>query len=262
MSVITDDMQTLVRQTFEMTSQNDQLDAFGEFELPVVAPNSIFALKGIKGPGVIFKVEKGPSTICIRVLPAENLEQSSQQLIDKNQDYLRVLKVDNNDELQSLKFFETSSYRWGVVIQQQLANQRFPIEEDRFCNISDPGFSWWMEKGTDWFRIHFKNICFSERSKVVKLGPLGELFDSKSSLLEFSEYIKGLFPMDEFVCSERHLSVHSHPQFLSQFFELKNLFLRGEMPYIENRENEKIIEMFTQICVLRKFWSQIESDIV
>src|SRR5690606_12504301 len=44
---------------------------------------------------------------------------------------------------------------------------------EMMCNISDPGFSWWLTKKTGGFQLAFTMSVTSDES-TIKLGPLGD----------------------------------------------------------------------------------------
>ena len=62
------------------------------------------------------------------------------------------------EDKETAKTFEVSSRKYLDLIVQVLFNKRFPYQEELVFNISDPGYSWWLEECENGLNI-FLNSC-------------------------------------------------------------------------------------------------------
>lgn len=169
-----DEIELLVTETYKHFEEN-----FGEDrevqECPVPEEVPQKEDNGFpEGPGVIYHVQKTASVFVIRTFVSQNIREEFLQIIDRPEDYpsLRLLEGGVEDLGRRLKFFIVENSSQAEIIHDQLHNRRFPMREEMMCNISDPGFSWWLTKKAKGFQLSFTMSVASD--ETVKLGPLGD----------------------------------------------------------------------------------------
>lgn len=96
-------------------------------------------------PGIIYKIDNGPSTFCVRGYSVANIREGFKELGQMYSSKRPILKISHDDDFSQVMFFETKSFELAEAVREQIINRRFPHQEDAVCNISDPGFSWWMD---------------------------------------------------------------------------------------------------------------------
>src|SRR5690606_8120341 len=84
----------------------------------------------------------------------------------------RLIENGLEDIDEKLKFFMVEDVSQAEIIHDQIHNRRFPIHEEMICNLSDPGFSWWLTKKNKGFQISFTMSVADDQT--IKLGPLGD----------------------------------------------------------------------------------------
>ncbi|HXH75791.1 MAG TPA: hypothetical protein VNJ08_12530 [Bacteriovoracaceae bacterium] len=127
-------------------------------------------------PGVIYHIQQTPTVFVIRTFVSRNIRIDYHRISEQPEEFpsLRLLEGGTRDELgHKLRFFLVGNPLQADIIHDQLNNRRFPVNEEMMCNLSDPGFSWWLTpKGTG-FQISF-TLSVSSGEGSLKLGPLGD----------------------------------------------------------------------------------------
>lgn len=211
-------------------------------------------------PGIIYRLDRGANTFCIRGFSTDNINLQLNAL-EHEPNKLLLLKATSLED--QICYFETKTFEVAEIIKDQMINRRFPIQEDAVCNISDPGFSWWMDITPGRFEIFFKSHAINREEKFLKLGPIG---DAKVAAIRFNQahaLLRGSFPLSEFSCTEKSFIVSSaKPDHLS-FITFQNIFSLGENSTLpENFPNNTIGKTlyyyFLEIATLRKFWIEVD----
>ncbi len=169
-----DEIELLVAETFKHFHEN-----YGQNEVtdsPFMMPEgeeeeTLFP----EGPGILYHVQKSKSVFVVRTMVSQNIREDYKQIMDRPEDYpsLRLLEGGIEDLATKLKFFIVENPFQAEIIHDQLHNRRFPIDEEMMCNLSDPGFSWWLTKKPKGFQLAFTMSVASDEN-TVKLGPLGD----------------------------------------------------------------------------------------
>lgn len=246
----------LSKETFDICKDIRGDNPFSDLKANTSYPNN---------PGLIFRIEAGTNTFCIRTLAVESIShyfETNQSVLPRS---IKQLRLFENEEV-TLYHFETPSIEVAEVLCDQLSNRRFPYVDDDLFNLSDPGHNWWLELSQTSFTLFFKGHqtkCNLGRS--VKLGPLGDhmvahaILTSSKELLLSSLNLKSVEIGDRFFCVS---SDGSNPLFGA----LTNLLLSGEDP--TNRQEfhyDKIgitlYYFFQELAYLRRFWLMIEKEI-
>lgn len=225
-------------------------------------------------PGIIYKIDSSFGTFCVRGFSSENISSDFKDLNKQNSKKKSLLKLQLEDDLSEVKFFETKYFELAQAIKNQIINRRFPHQEDSVCNISDPGFSWWMDPGEldsqgnyiGRFEIFFKAHSINRMDKCIQLGPIGDPSIVAQRMNQARNLLKGSFPISEYSCDDKSFSVSSDkPDHLS-FLAFKNIFLKGDNnTELENFPEDEIGKTlyfyFHELATVRKFWIEVKSSL-
>jgi hypothetical protein len=218
--------------------------------------------------GIIYKIDDAGSTFCIRGFSVSSIHDGMQDLTNIDSCKRAVLKLTRTENFENVFYFKTKNFELAESIREQIINRRFPKIEDSVCNISDPGFSWWMDvsltKDEGKFEIFFKAHAINRAEKYIQLGPIGDGAIASLRMNQARTLLRSSFPMTEFVCTDRSLTVAtSKPDHLS-FISFKNIFLLGENHteeenFPDNSLGRTLYFYFHEIAVLRKFWIEVHT---
>lgn len=243
----------------------DLADEFAEDVIPSIAlyPES---------PGVIYKIDRSGSTFCVRGYSTKSIYESMLELNSGVKEKRAILKLDDLDDISSrVCFFPTASLELAQVVKEQIINRRFPLVEDSVCNISDPGFSWWMnieddEEGNGKFQIFFRSHGIFRTEKYIQLGPIGDGSVAALRLNQARSLFNGSFPISEFSCDDKCFTVAtSKPDHLS-FVSFIKIFLTGENytdieNFPDNNTGRSLFYYFHELAVVRKFWIEVKTKL-
>lgn len=225
-------------------------------------------------PGIIYKIDNAISTFCVRGYSALNIKQAFAELGDMDSAKRIVLKLEPQVGLDTVQFFETKSFELAESIREQVINRRFPHQEDSLCNLSDPGFSWWMnidqsnsslgEQGR--FEIFFRSHGINRAEKYIQLGPIGDGSIAALRMNQARTLLRSSFPISEFSCDDKSFTVaSSKPDHLS-FISFKNIFLEGvnqtELEnFPDNGVGRTLFYYFHELAIVRKFWIEVKTKL-
>lgn len=227
-----------------------------------------------KSAGVIYKIDSGASTFCVRGFTTTDIKQEFDHLEKNLSDKKSLLKLENEDDLSEIVFFPTQSIELAEAIKEQIINRRFPHQEDAVCNISDPGFSWWMDSGDDKeagtssgrFEIFFRAHSVNRAEKYIQLGPIGDGAIAALRMNQARNLLRSSFPISEYSCDEKSFTVASQkPDHLS-FASFKNIFLLGENNtqienFPDNSVGRALYYYFHELAIVRKFWIEVKTKL-
>lgn len=222
---------------FENQNQFDDLLS-GKFEYP-------------ERSGLIYRIDQSRSTFCVRGVSTANIRE----------------ELKKNDAHKGFAFFETPSVEIAQSIYDQVFNRRFPFHEDLMFNLSDPGFSWFMEHSENSFKVYFKSYAASGAERPIKLGPIGDSKVATTIIPHAVEFFRFLFPIVEFSCTEKVFSLETSPDADKTFFEFfKNVFLKGKNEFDLEEFSElphlKTINCYlNEVASVRNFWLKIENSL-
>lgn len=220
-------------------------------------------------PGIIYKIENGSSTFCIRGYSVHNIKNAFNDLKSTNSSKRIILKLDKEIMPETVEFFETKSYELAEAIREQVINRRFPHQEDSLCNLSDPGFSWWMnveESNSDRFEIFFRSHGINRADKYIQLGPIGDGPVAALRMNQARALLSSSFPISEFSCDDKSFTVASlKPDHLS-FISFKNIFLKGVNNtdlenFPDNSVGRTLYYYFHELAIVRKFWIEVKAKL-
>lgn len=218
--------------------------------------------------GIIYKIDDAMGTFCVRGFSAQNIAEGFKELKAIDSAKRSILKLNNDDGLDKVFFFKTKNFELAESIREQIVNRRFPKVEDSVCNISDPGFSWWMDvslqDGEGRFEIFFKSHSINRAEKYIQLGPIGDGAIAALRLNQARTLLRSSFPISEFVCTDRSFTITTtKPDHLS-FLSFKNIFLLGENHteeenFPDNTLGRTLYFYFHEVAVIRKFWIEVQN---
>ncbi len=153
-------------------------------------------------------------------------------------------------------------------MREQIINRRFPHQEDSLCNISDPGFSWWMDVSGSGgrFEIFFKSHGINRADKYIQLGPIGDGGVAALRMNQARTLLRSSFPISEFSCDDKSFSVASQKPDHLGFISFKNIFLEGinntdTENFPDNSMGRTLYYYFHELAIVRKFWIEVKTKL-
>lgn len=249
--------------------QEEEISPLETAEIPELVKN-IYP----ESPGIIYKIDSGPSTFCVRGYTTNNILEAFLELEHSDSSKRPILKLGHEDAISSIMFFETKSFELAEAVREQIINRRFPHQEDAVCNISDPGFSWWMDvsQGVDGvlkhgrFEIFFKSHGINRADKYIQLGPIGDGGVAALRMNQARTLLRSSFPISEFSCDDKSFSVASMKPDHSSFISFKNIFMEGinntELEnFPDNSIGRTLYYYFHELAIVRKFWIEVKAKL-
>ena len=269
------DIDELTRKTFEISKSDEHCDILARekdnspfnnevlFDIEEDLRSQDSLPLAPVGPGLIFKLEKGAQTFCIRGFATESIEQSLLDIESGEVSSRARLKFESEEDFDFLNFFEINSLELANKIQLNLFNRRFPLDETLVCNLSDPGFSWWLEDHEKGFEMFFQNSLVFGQNRFYKLGPLGDHLVA-TDIMRMSELVlRKFFPINEFSCDEKGLKIiPCDPENLA-YMDFLNLIYRGDRKFLDqffpaNKNEQNLFNYLEEVATMRLFWLNVE----
>jgi hypothetical protein len=264
-----DEIELLVAETFKHFHEHfEPVKEKNNLPLPIMGEEHELP----SSPGLLYHIQKTSSVFVVRTYVSKSIRADYQLIIDRPEDFpsLRLLEGGNDEVEKKLRYFMVEDFAEAEVIHDQVSNRRFPVNEELMCNLSDPGFSWWLSKKANGFQISF-NISLAS-DDVVKLGPLG---DQQLALRVFQEMqdILAEAGLDLNVQNEiNRVQFSDGEEFLLE--ELRDLFEFGVLGegleklfkllsrrISEHSRLEALWYFLQEIAAMRRFWIQVQYDL-
>jgi hypothetical protein len=210
--------------------------------------------------GLIYRIDDAGSTYCIRAIATQNIEEEFSH-IDRV-----TLKIADDFPLESLSYFELPTIEQAEAVIQQLCNRRYPKLEDSLCNISDPGFSWWMDQRPERFEIFYRSHGINRAEKYIQLGPIGDQKMAEFRMGQIQTLLRSSFPLSEFSNTNKGFAVGTNkPEHLG-FKSFKDIFLKGENQtslenFPDNAHGRTLYFYFHELAAIRKFWIEVQTKL-
>jgi len=274
----------LAEETMELTKQFSLFPAQAEEDsIPTVRPEktlievtkahgliedaSLVTLPQVSGAGIIFYFDGGISTFCLRGVLSEDLEADFDSFKRKDPKFLDQFRLKPDWIESNFNFYSCSDIYQAQVIVDEVLNKRFPKDEAIVCNISDPGFSWWLDLEDDGFQIYYQGQTIERDVNSLQLGPLG---DQQIAMRRFSAsmpYLKKFFPINEFSSSEKSFQLSCSQAENHSFAMFRDLFLKGEWKFDylidHSRGDERTFFLYLkEIANLRSFWIFVRENFI
>lgn len=266
-----DDVSFLVQETMRLSERR----LMGEIEDGEETWEPVF-LETVEpapqAPGLFFHLEQTGGTFIIRTLPSHNLAVDQELITAHPEEYptLRLI-YEGGVQLKKLKWFELGSFSEAEIVHQRVGQRRFPRREEEVCNLSDPGFSWWLEKHAHGFSLYSKMGLLKEG--LVRLGPLA---DGQLAPHRWNDLIQLLsqLPLKLDVRAENNrfiMSSESEKWLLDEFLRV---FTRGQVSddlqsvfrlLGKKGVNEGLLStcwyFLQEVAAVRRFWLEIEDQL-
>lgn len=263
------DFETLTKETLEL-SQNLDFD-FERFEdaflpaekLPKDSIVDFFSDSHApeQGPGVVYLLESGLSTFCLRGISTDDLSLEYDLLQKKELSFLKLFRINDCDaeEVDKIAFFATPSKDVADSLVKDFMNRRFPIAETSLCNLSDPGFSWWMNCDESEINIYFQSHSIDRDKMLLQLGPLGEPAFAMKMLQKACSTLMHFFPIKDYSVTSRGVSISCAPEASAEFSEFSRVFTDGEFAWSEILEmgsgpHQEVLLYLQKLAYKRRFW--------
>lgn len=219
--------------------------------------------------GLIYHIQQSASVVIIRSFCSQDIAKDYENMMNHPEMYpsLRLAQIDQN--IEKLKFIPMS-YAHAEFINNSVHNQRYPLDEEQICNISDQGYSWWLVPREDGFEV-VTRIIHGTSDEVVKLGPLGDRSTAQNFLKKFGAFFQEQNLSLSLIVEPHRFRFTVPDEGLKE--ELIQLFEYGEIgPDIEslfgllakaNKETELESVWFylNELAAMRRFWIQVCYDI-
>ncbi len=216
------------------------------------------------GAGLIFKIEFGSGTFCLRGVASNNLREDYHSLFSGSDYIVKELNIQSEEALKEIQFIPLSHFDLACLVEDQLMNKRIPYAEELICNISDPGFNWWLDLRYPGIKIYFHSFSVDQPENFVKLGPLGDSFHTSAMINSVIEYLSYMMPIDEFSCTDKVFTLSSQNETHPCFQKLKALFRHGASFYLKDFSSLDCVELdeFQHFChqlsAMRRVWMKVE----
>ncbi len=212
--------------------------------------------------GVLYRIEKSSGTFSIRGLATKNLRSCYQDYLEGLPQVRTALRLGNSET--EVYCFNSSDMALAEVASEQLINRRFPIDEDMICNVSDPGFSWWMESLDEGLRIYFQSYGINRVETKKQLGPLGDAQIARLRMGQLEKLIRTLFPVNEFSITPKSIVITSSDIEHPNFIKFKKIFEIGVNHFTEDQfgttvQERTLFYYLKEIAAVRSFWRQVRS---
>lgn len=216
-----------------------------------------------QNPGVLYRLEFGVSTFSIRGFACENIAQSYEKFLSHSEVERECLRWKQGDEVRSIKHFTLPFKEWGEVISDQLIGKRFPYFEEKICNLSDPGLSWWMEKLENGVHLFFGVRRSKRDAKTINLGPIGDACIAIKRFRDAKDLFTEVFDLKEFACTDNSVTLVSSSEENSFFQNFQRIFEKGEFSKdLESVINHRTLYYYlNEISQMRAFWINVEREI-
>ncbi len=215
-------------------------------------------------PGLVFFLETGAHTFCVRAVAVEDLEEEYAWATGGDSSAEEVLRAKIPLERRQYNIFPTNSKTAAEVLVDQMANRRHSLSREYSSDLSDPGLNWWMCHSRDRFQIFFHNHA-SRATHFVALGPLGDAHIACKRFLQALPFLRELFSINEFSVSEQSISIGVTTPDCPGLANLQELFLKGKIDWREDvfasaGSCAKTLSLyFQELALKRRFWCKIET---
>lgn len=224
--------------------------------------------------GVIYHIQKTTSVFVIRTFVSRSIRLDYQLIMEKPEEFpsLRLLEGGTEELIHRLRFFLVENPHQAEIIHDQLNNRRFPVNEEMMCNISDPGFSWWLSSKGKGFQISF-TLSVTDEAGTVKLGPLGDQQIALRNFQSLEGIITGAGLELSMENEMNRVQFAEGEEILME--ELRDLFEYGVVSdsmtdlfkLLAARGDKDISTLETtwfylqELAAMRRFWIQIQYDL-
>ncbi len=216
------------------------------------------------GPGLLYSIQFYPEVFVVRAIPCENLEKEWKESLKEGKQQTS-LRLDLKRPLHEQVFwFSTPFVEQAKDLSLALCHRRLPRHEERVCNVSDPGYSFWMKSQESSFQIFYKLAQTQQIENLIKIGPLGEPKEIHRTLKNLVPFLYKMIPGAQIIAERSHFSLLAEDGDAPQFLSLKELFSIGQFhdtlseALDHNRAPSALLENLHRFSLRRSFWMEIE----
>jgi len=216
-----------------------------------------------QGVGLVYRLDSDGQTFCVRGVVSANILKTLESLrANQNDEVKGRLKIDDF-YYEDVKYFKTDDLEQAKTIYKKIINRRFPVFEEILCNLSDPGFSWWMDESPQRLTVYFKSHGIDRAEDLLKLGPIGDSSVARKIFNSAYEVFGLLFPVSEFSCTNKGISIATSDATSQSFQMLKSILIDGEntfttdYPFVDLK-GVQIYQYFNELALMRRFWIDVE----
>ena len=257
----------LVQETFELSTKMTNKNPFEEeVECEVeLTPDTEEEFDIPEGPGLIFYIDKGRGTYCVRGNKTESILDSLEEIVQGKPDALSFFRLKFSENLEEIQFFPTGTVERAEVIRDHLFNRRFPYEEEVIYNLSDPGFSWWLDAKEGELTVHFRSHGVDRAQELFKLGPIGDGHIAIHRLNQSINLLQEDFAIKFYESSDKGFTIRT-AETTKAFQDFHQLLAYGEITeelerVFESCLNETDQLFFSELACTRQFWIKVEGII-
>lgn len=264
-----DEIELLVEQTLSHYNHNFSMKKFEDGdELIFDAQDELPS-----APGIIYHIQQTSSIFVVRTLVSQNIRDDYRLIVIAPENYPSLRLIEGTDQrvTEKLRFFIVENQYQAEIIHDQLNNRRFPVDEEMICNLSDPGFSWWLTKKGLSFQLSF-TLSVGMDESPIKLGPLG---DHQLALRNFQDLAQILSQAQLPVNIQNEMNrvqFEEGDEFLLEEFRdlfelgvvnqgLSDLFKILARQLKDHSKLETIWYYLHELAAMRRFWIQIQYDL-
>lgn len=265
-----DDIEQMVEETYKHFYENYSQEAAPEIMPEIIQDRD---LEIPEEAGVIYHVQKSVSIFVIRTMVSHNIREDYLKILERPEDYpsLRFTEGGMTEVADKLKFFLVENPSQAEIIHDQLHNRRFPINEEMMCNLSDPGFSWWLTKKSNGFQLAF-TMSVANNENTIKLGPLGDRELALKNFQQLETLVTSAGIEMNIQNEMNRVQFTDCEEFILE--ELKDVFEFGVMTQTLNDlfkiinskiKNDSTLQTtwfyLQELAAMRRFWIQIQYDL-
>jgi hypothetical protein len=252
-----DDLGRLVKETFKMQTKSHGGSPFQADE----PASKVYP----EGPGILYRIEKSASTFRVHTIPSKNLAKDWEKMKVgdcefKSQQDPPVFSLDEID------FFECQYFEIAEVISELVGQTRYPLYEEDFYNLGDPGHSWWMKVDDESLILYFKKSRYSDDNSIVKLGPIGDPSLAERRFSQSREFFCSFINVLEFECNDSRIELKFSPESSYNAHLFSRLLTEGNVQIYNQLQASFSLSgtldyFFRELISCRKFWIEVEKVI-
>ena len=257
MNFFMDDLGKLVKETFKLHTRHHGSDPFGD--------ESVENQQIPEGPGLLYYVDKASRTFRVHSVACKSMKQTFQEIQDETFDFPSFLDPEKF-EWRNLKSFSTQYFEIAEVISELVGFRRYPIEEQDFYNLGDPGHSWWLKVDGKSLTVFFKMSHCGEDASISKLGPIGDFSLAERRFSQSKEFFESFLALEGFECNENRLMLQFDPEdkYNAQMFA--RVLLEGNVEIYKQFQEHFSLQgtldyFFRELISCRRFWIEVEREI-
>lgn len=259
-----DDLEYLVQETFRLNQMlQEGEDRPFKYERGNVP----------QGPGILYHLQNSGAVFVVRTFVSQDIAKDYSAALEHPEEYPSLkLLADGGAPRERLQWFSTETLDQAEHVHGRMGQRRFPRREEDVCNLSDPGFSWWLESHGASFTVYGKMNWV--REGLTRLGPVHDVNLAGARWSELATALTALaLPVNvtNEVSRFQLSAAEEHAWLIEEFRrvftvgevsdELRDMFVilgkRGAQP----AHLESCWYFLQEVATARKFWLQIQTQL-